>query len=150
MDITRNPRDLAAGLVFLMIGVGAIVVGQEYNFGSVRQMGAGFFPVVLGYLLSAIGLGCCFTALRTKGQPITGVELRPVILLSLSVIVFGASIRSLGLVPAVSLSVILASLASEEFHIVRALVLAAGLSVFCVLTFIYGLGMSLTPFTFRF
>lgn len=150
MDITRNPRDLVAGLVFLTIGLGAIIVGQQYNFGSVRQMGAGFFPVVLGYLLAAIGLGCCFSAFRTEGEPISSIGLRPLILLPLAVIVFGASIRSLGLVPAVSLSVVLACLASEEFNLLRSIVLAAVLSAFCVATFIYGLGMALTPFNFRF
>ncbi len=52
----RNPRDFAAGAVYLALGVAAIWIGRNYQFGTSERMGPGFFPTVLGSVLALFGL----------------------------------------------------------------------------------------------
>ena len=44
----RLTKDLLSGLMFCGFGIGAAVVAQDYNLGSLSRMGSGFFPTVLG------------------------------------------------------------------------------------------------------
>ena len=39
----RNSKDLLSGLLFLAIGIGAIVVARDYPFGTPMRMGSGYF-----------------------------------------------------------------------------------------------------------
>ncbi|SMG60726.1 tripartite tricarboxylate transporter TctB family protein [Paraburkholderia susongensis] len=49
-------RDRYAGMLILAIGVGAIVLGWNYRFGSLSHMGSGFFPVCVGAALALLGI----------------------------------------------------------------------------------------------
>lgn len=49
-------REYYAGALMVLIGIGAVLEGSSYKFGSAAQMGPGFFPVVLGILLVVVGI----------------------------------------------------------------------------------------------
>src|SRR5882762_196898 len=49
-------RDYYAGALVMLLGAGAALVGSRYDIGSLRRMGPGFFPTVLGILLAFIGV----------------------------------------------------------------------------------------------
>jgi hypothetical protein len=60
-----------------------------------------------------------------------------------SVFLFGFIVREAGLIIALPLLVIISALASSQFRWVPTIALAAGLTVFCALVFIKGLGVPL-------
>jgi hypothetical protein len=68
-------QDIAAGVLLAGVGVGAIVIGQSYGVGSLRQMQPGFFPVALGVILCCIGLVMLVGALPRPGARRGGEKL---------------------------------------------------------------------------
>src|SRR5260221_6048622 len=56
-------RDFYAGGLMILLGLGAALEGQNYNIGTMRQMGPGFMPVALGIVLVLIGITIAGTSL---------------------------------------------------------------------------------------
>ena len=52
----RNPRDFWSGVLFTLLGVGALVIGSKYTLGTAARMGPGYFPRILGILLIVLGV----------------------------------------------------------------------------------------------
>ena len=48
----RYHKDYYGGGLMIVIGLGAVACGADYQIGSLRQMGPGFFPVAVGVLLA--------------------------------------------------------------------------------------------------
>jgi hypothetical protein len=64
-------------------------------------------------------------------------------LVIVSVLVFGFLVRAAGLVVALPLLVFISAYASIRFRWRTTLIIAAGLTIFCVLVFVKGLGIPL-------
>ena len=75
----RSPQDLGAALVFIVIGLAGLYFGKDLTFGTASQMGPGFFPTWLNFLILAIGVGIGVKALATEGPPIERFQLRPIL-----------------------------------------------------------------------
>src|SRR3974377_2007112 len=53
----KNGKDFWSGLMFTAFGLGfAIVAYNNYNMGSAVRMGPAYFPVMLGGLLTVLGV----------------------------------------------------------------------------------------------
>ena len=139
----RNPKDFWAGLIYLAIGLGAVIVAQEYKMGTAVRMGPGYFPVVLGGLLAAIGLVSVVRALLRDGEPVGQFALRGLLLVIGGMLLTGFLFRRAGLVVALPLLIFITSYASIKFRWGASLALAAGLSAFCILVFAWALGLPL-------
>jgi Tripartite tricarboxylate transporter TctB family len=144
--MTVNVRDIGAGLIFIAIGIlfGLGSIGLE--IGTALRMGPGYFPLVLAGILVALGLVILANGF---GHPTTGslaVPWRGLVLILAAPIVFGLTVRGLGLVPAVMLVVLIAAFASRRMSVLLALVLTVALTLFCVLVFSLGLGLPLRLF----
>jgi hypothetical protein len=139
----RNQPDFLSGLLFLIVGTAAALYASRYELGTAYQMGPGFFPVILGSLLAALGLIILVRSLlpNQEEEKVEPISFRPLLWILGSVILFGALLLNVGIVLATAILVIVSSLASREFNlryvIPTAVVLAAG----CYLIFIYGLGL---------
>ena len=44
-----RPRDIIGGIATVAVGIGFLMIGTDLEFGTARQMGPGYFPVVLSY-----------------------------------------------------------------------------------------------------
>lgn len=144
MQSLRNSKDLLAGLMFVAIGLVALVASRDFEFGTPRQMGAGFFPIVLGGLITALGAVLLATALfARRPDPVTGWAIRPLLAISAAVIVFAVTLRPLGLVVAIVAATLLSRLAVPERGWLDAIALSAVLVVVCTGLFVFGLGMPL-------
>ena len=84
-----------------------------------------------------------FDLLLFTGAPIGAFAFKGLALVSVSVLVFGFVVRGAGLVVALPLLVIISALPSSRFRWRPTLIMAAGLTIFCVLVFIKGLGIPL-------
>lgn len=140
---SRNPKDLYAGLIYVAIGLAAIVMGRELPMGTALQMGPAYFPSVLGGLLAFIGLASLVRSFVRTGEPIQSFAWRPLLIIVVSTVVFGLLLRGAGLIVALPLFVVMTSFASANFRWIPSLVLAAAVTVFCAGVFVYGLGVPL-------
>jgi hypothetical protein len=137
----RNPKDFAAGLMFIAFGVAAIAIGAGYPLGVAARMGPGYFPRILGLLLIAFGIALTLRALRNNGARITLESPRPLLIVLGSVVLFGLTVEHLGLVVATILLIMVSSAASTEFRWKEALVSSIVLAALSVAGFIWGLGL---------
>lgn len=138
----KSLRDLAAGLIFIAFGLSFAGIAMTYDLGSALRMGPGYFPMLLGGLLVVLGLAIAAEGIvRGDGEAIGAIAWRGLIFLTAAVLVFGFSVRRLGLAPALFLAVLLAAFSSARTRAWMALAMAAGLTVLCVLIFVEGLGM---------
>ena len=139
----RSPQDLGAGLVFVTIGLAAIVFGQDLAAGSAARMGPGYFPMLLSGLIIAIGLVLVGRGLAVNGPPIERIHLRPLFAIVAAVLVFGALIDQVGLAITATLITIGAAYARRDVNVKETVLLAAGLALFTVGIFVYALGQPL-------
>ena len=48
----RSPKDFWAGLIFVAIGAGFILLSHQYSMGNMHRMGPALFPTLVGALAS--------------------------------------------------------------------------------------------------
>jgi uncharacterized membrane protein len=137
----RNNRDVWAGAMLIATGAAAVVIARDYAFGTALRMGPGWFPSVLGGILVLFGLYLVAQGLRSNEKIEGNWSFRALIVLPLSLVLFGLLMEYAGFVPALVVLIVGSSAASREFRLGESLLLAAGLTVFAVLLFIYGLGL---------
>lgn len=133
---------LAGGLLLCL---GLFFAGYsvaQYPLGTIRNMQAGMFPAGIGCLLAAIGLAILLGGiLRDAALP--RVEWRSLASISASVAAFAMTLNSLGLICAVALCSLIASLAKDGVRGKEALGLAACLAVLSAGIFHFGLGLQI-------
>jgi len=88
VDGTRwrnSPKDLLAGLIYIVVGAAAFVMAHAYRMGTPLQMGPGFFPALVGVVLILLGLVFVgqFTFLqrtfKPQWRPLTGLAGAPLL-----------------------------------------------------------------------
>src|SRR5260221_6529003 len=99
LDI-RNNRDVWAGAMLIVTGATSVIIARDYTFGTALRMGPGYFPNVLGGLLVLFGIYVLATGLRS-GVAIQGPwSIRALVIVPLSLVLFGALIDRAGFIPA--------------------------------------------------
>lgn len=137
-------KDVAAGLVFVAFGLSFVVTSFGYEVGTAREMGPGYFPAVIGGMLAVFGAGLSLFGLRRPGEgTFQPPNWRSVFCLLVAILLFGALVQPLGLVPALFVAVALSALGSKGTSVVAAAALGAALTVLCVVLFVYGLGAAI-------
>ena len=136
-----NNKDLWSGLMLVALGAVAVVIARDYPFGTALRMGPGYFPTVLGAVLVLFGLWFVAKGLRGSEAIEPGWSLRALIVIPLSLVLFGLLMSYTGFVPALAVLVFGSSLASSEFRLIEVVLLTIGLTVGCIVVFIWGLGL---------
>jgi hypothetical protein len=137
-----NYKEIAAGSLFIALGLGFIVYTlATLKIGTPQNMGAGYFPMILGSMLSVLGVVVIVLGYRSRSDATGPVPWRGIVLLSLSLWFFAATVEGFGLGPAFFVSCFLAALSTGKTKPVAALVLSAGITVFCLLVFVVGLSL---------
>ena len=139
----RNAKDFWTGLIYIFFGSSAILIGREYGMGTAIKMGPAYFPTILGGLLMGIGVISVIRSFIVRGTPVGAFAFKGLTLVKVSALVFGFLVRGAGLAVALPLLVIISAYASTRFRWRPTLLLAAGLTVFCALVFLKGLGIPL-------
>jgi hypothetical protein len=139
----RNVKDFWTGVVYIAFGSTALIISRGYNMGTALKMGPAYFPTILSGLLILIGVISLIRSFIKPGTPFSVFALRGLILITASIILFGFIVRGAGLVIALPVLVIISSYASIRFRWKYSLLLSAGLTIFCILIFLKGLGVPL-------
>ena len=142
-QLIRNEKDFWIGVVYVAFGSAAIIVSRNYGMGTALKMGPSYFPTILGGLLIVIGAISLIRSFIKPGTPFGTFAFKGLLLITVSIILFGFIVRGAGLVIALPLLVIISSCASMRFRWKYSLVLALGLTIFCILVFLKGLGVPL-------
>ncbi len=143
----RNNRDFWAGAMLIATGALSVIVARNYAFGTSLRMGPGYFPSVLGGLLILFGLYLVAQGLRSNEKIEGNWSLRALVVLPLSLVMFGLLMEYAGFVPALMVLIVGSAAAGSEFKLTEVLMLAVGLTAFAVALFIYALGLPYPLFT---
>jgi Tripartite tricarboxylate transporter TctB family len=142
MDIRlRDNKDFWSGLMLIGAGAAALIIGLEYRLGSALRMGPGYFPSVLGGILILLGFLVLAKGLKS-GDRIEGRwSLRALILVPMSLVLFGLLMEYAGFVPALLVLIVGSGAAGEDFKVGETLILAIVLTLCAVAVFVWGLGL---------
>lgn len=140
-----NWPEATAALALAGFGLFMLVKGLDYPFGSLRRMGAGFMPVVLGGALIVLGGALMAETLRNTERTFE-IRARTVFSIIAALLFFAVAARPLGLIPAALGTILLAALADPPFRPLRAALTGLVVGGFCYLLFVKGLGISLRAF----
>lgn len=143
MNFVRHPKDFYAGVLFVAVGIFAIVIAAGYPMGTAARMGPGYFPRILGILLILLGGALALRSLKLQGSPIPTWKWRPVIVVLGSVVLFGEIVDFVGLAISTVVLILLSSWASTEFRLKEALISGVALAVLTVLVFVIALKLQL-------
>jgi hypothetical protein len=136
----RSFPDVLAGGIFVVIG-GAFVVGSlGYELGTPLRMGPGYFPLLVGVIVAALGLAIVLKGL-VAGEVISfgAIPWRAIVAIVSALLFFGFTVEGLGFVPTSAVTALLTTLASSRVRPVRAVLVAAGLTLASTLIFVVGL-----------
>jgi hypothetical protein len=139
----RSSKDFSAGAIYVAIGLGAILLARDYPMGTVLRMGPAYFPTVLGGLLALIGAVSLIRSFLQHGEPVGSFAFRGLLLVLAGTALAGLVLRRAGVAVGLPLLVFVSAYASSKFRWKTSLALAVGITVFCVLVFIKGLGIPL-------
>ena len=143
----KSQKDFFAGLMFMAAGIAFAWGATNYNIGEGARMGPGYFPLVLGILLAAIGAAVVFEALVVEtedGEKIGAFAWKPLAFIIGSNVLFGIclggipkiGIPSLGLIVGIYVLTVVASMGGDEHKWKEVFILATVLAVVSYLAFI--------------
>ena len=130
-------------MVFVAIGIAFMVVARNYRFGTAARMGPGFFPTMLGGLLTGLGLLLSIPSLIQNGDAFPKLHLRPLLTILFGIIVFALLMQPLGFVFAAGVLILICGFADPDLRLIESAGLAVLLTAFCVVVFVLLLGLPL-------
>jgi len=142
----RSPQDFGAAVVFMLIGLAGIHFGDELRFGGAARMGPGFFPFYLSCCIVGIGAIIGARSMAFAGPPIEKMRWRPASFVIASLLVFGFAMELLGLIFSAFALIAVAAFAQNKPNLRDTALLGAGMTIFCVVVFVWALGQPLTLF----
>ena len=143
----KSAKDFSSGLLFVGFGVAFAWGSFSYQVGVASLMGPGYFPLMLGILLTVLGIAVMFQSVVIK----TGDEERigpwawkPLVYILGANLAFGALLTGLpsiklpamGVIAGIYVLTVVASLAGHRFKIREVLILATILAVGSYVAFI--------------
>jgi putative Ca2+/H+ antiporter (TMEM165/GDT1 family) len=141
-------RDHWAGALIALLGAGIGWVAVGYKVGTLRQMGPGFFPLMLGAILVVVGImiaaAAAVSGARDQDEPdARQPEWFGCLCIIAGVLAFIVLAERAGIVAATFAAVFVAALGDRTANLRSAGLLAVIVTIFTVLVFSYGLQIQL-------
>lgn len=145
--VRERMEDLIAGLVTAAIGAFIIFEASHYKLGTLRNMGPGYFPIILGGVMLVLAVFMVATARPNPlPQPMGMDRLRGTLFVTAGFLAFAFTVEAAGLLVSVFLVVFLSALGNRNTPVVTAAVLAVATAVISTLVFRVGLGLQIKAF----
>lgn len=143
----KSQKDFVSGLTFMAVGIAFAWGATNYTIGEGARMGPGYFPLMLGILLAALGGFIVFEAMVVEtedGEPIGKWAWKPLGFIIGSNVLFGVllgglprfGIPAMGLIVAIYGLTFVAAMAGDEFKWKEVIILATVLAIGSYLAFI--------------
>lgn len=136
-------KDFLSGLMFIGFGLIALYFGQKLALGTTVRMGPGYVPRMLALIMMGLGLLICVIALVAGGEAVEKPKWKPITLVTIGILCFAFLFERAGLLPALVVLILIASLAGEEFKLKEVIGNMVVLAIVCTLVFKVGLGMNI-------
>jgi putative tricarboxylic transport membrane protein len=137
----HGPRDLYGGVALVMLATVALIAAADLPGQRGFAFGPGTAPRLFSFVLAAIGAAVALGGVFAEGPPIEKYRIRGPFFVIIAILAFAAMIRPLGLVPATFLAFMVSILGSTEMRWIESLIAAVGMTLFCVLLFVYLLNL---------
>lgn len=146
----KSQKDFFSGVMFMGVGVAFAWGATNYNVGDAARMGPGYFPLMLGVLMTILGVAITFKALVVEtmgGDKIGKWAWKPLIFIILANLVFGVLLAGLpnikfpafGMIVGIYALVFIASIAEPGWRVKNTFILATVLAVGSYLAFVVAL-----------
>jgi hypothetical protein len=143
----KSQKDFFAGVMFMVAGIAFAWGATNYTIGEGARMGPGYFPLMLGILLTGIGAFVVFEAMVVEtedGEKIGSWAWKPLGFIIGANVLFGIclggiraiGIPSLGLIVGIYVLTFVASMGGDEHKPKQVIVLATVLAILSYLAFI--------------
>jgi hypothetical protein len=142
----KSPKDFWCGLLLIAIAAIFVLGLIDLPIGTAFRMGPGYFPMVLMILLALLGIAILINGLRVEGSPVGAIPLRAFALVALPIVFFGLTLRGLGLVLSLAVTVLATTFAVRGWNPVLAISTTVALVVASIAIFAFGLGLPLSLF----
>ena len=145
MKLHAARKDLLAGGAFVVIGLAFAIAASGYELGTLLRMGPGYFPLILGSILVLLGIAIAVSGfLAATGESLGApVPWKAVALLVAALVFFGYTVRGLGIVPTLLVSVFLTAMAGNRARVIPSAIIAVSLTALSVLIFVIALQLRL-------
>jgi putative tricarboxylic transport membrane protein len=137
----HGPRDLYGGVALVMLATVALIASADLPGQRGFAFGPGTAPRLFSFVLAAIGAAVALGGVFAEGPPIEKYRIRGPFFVIIAILAFAVMIRPLGLVPATFLAFMVSILGSTEMRWIESLIAAVGMTLFCVLLFVYLLNL---------
>jgi Tripartite tricarboxylate transporter TctB family len=143
----KSQKDFFSGLMFMGIGVAFAWGATTYNVGEGARMGPGYFPLMLGILMTILGIVITFKALVIEvegGDKIGKWAWKPLVFIILANLIFGVLLAGLpsiklpafGMIVAIYALTFISSMAEPGWKVKSTFILATILAVGSYLAFV--------------
>lgn len=138
-------KDFLSGVMFIAFGLAALYFGRNLQMGTTVRMGPGYVPHMLAYIMMSLGGILAVVALVTSSSERTEApKWRPITMVTIGIVCFAALFERAGLLPALAVLILIASLGGQEFKLTEVLGNMVVLAAICVVVFKVGLGMNIS------
>ena len=133
---TEDRKDFLGGLMILVLGLATAMQASEYEIGSLRRMGPGFFPLSLGVILCGTGVLLMLTA-KAPAAPTERLapEWRGWLCICAGIAAFVVLGQWGGLIPGTFGVVFIAALGDRQNTVLGSAVLGMVMTAACVVVF---------------
>lgn len=151
----RGPRDFYGGLVLIGIAILAIWASRDLSGSHGFAFGPGTAPRMFAILLVLVGAAIAVSGLLVDGPPIEKFAVKGPAYVVAAILLFACLIRGIsleyiglpisipgfGLVTATFIAFMVSIMGSSEMRWIESLLVAVGMTVFCVVLFVYLLAL---------
>jgi len=140
-------KDFLSGLLFVGFGAAALWFGRHLAMGTAVRMGPGYVPHMLAYIMIGLGLIISVVALVSANAEAADMpKWKPITLVTIGIFCFALLFERMGLLPALVVLILIASLGGEEFNLLEVISNMAVLALLSILVFWVGLRMNIGIF----
>jgi putative tricarboxylic transport membrane protein len=140
----RSQQDLVGGLALVALAGLVLYLIQDLPIGRATRMGPAYVPTLLAYGMGMLGAVLALRSLFMGNDAIEAWSFKRLGIVLGALIVFGLTLRPLGLAIAAFLLTFISSFAASDAKWKESAPFCAALVVFAVAVFIQGLGMPLS------
>ena len=135
--VIKSPQDFAAGVFLIVIAVIAFIGGWKLSMGTMSGVGPGMLPKVVAAMVAGFGVMLVLQSFKVVGEELDAWSIRGLIFILSSLLVFAATVRTLGLAFAGPLAIIISAFAEKHVRIKEIMIYAVVLTAACVVLFKY-------------
>jgi hypothetical protein len=134
-------KELAFGLFLIALALIAFGATASLNVGTAADMGPGFVPRALAWIILAFGATFLVTAFLKVPEPVPVPAWRPLVMILASIALFAVLFSTLGLIAACIGAVLVAGAARAPVRWAQLVFAGAVIAAFSALLFVRALGL---------